>query len=66
MSWLPRWRRCVLGHRWVQVDSHVYELGRGYETTLVYERCARCGATREHHDGGHGGGRGGSKEAGGS
>ena len=53
MARVPLWWRCLiaLGHRWAWVDSHVYEVGRGYETTLVYERCARCGALREYHNG---------------
>ncbi len=39
--------RCLLGHRWEWIDSHAYELGRGYETALEYHRCARCGAQRQ-------------------
>ncbi len=42
--------RCLLGHRWEWIDSHAYELGRGYETALVFEECARCGALRQCED----------------
>ena len=37
-----RWR-CIFGHRWERVDTHVYELGRGYETAAMAATCARCG-----------------------
>ena len=42
-----KWRcLLLLGHRWEWTDSHVYELGRGYELAYDYDECARCGAVR--------------------
>jgi len=42
MPHTPRWR-CIFGHRWERVDTHVYEFGRGYETATMFATCARCG-----------------------
>ncbi len=48
MPHAARWRcLLLLGHRWEWIDSHPYDLGRGYETALEYHRCARCGALRQ-------------------
>ena len=44
-------RRCLLGHRWEWYDSHPYEVGRGYETAIVYEECRRCGMQRAEGEG---------------